>query len=484
MKIDENKKLIAQIFGIVGISFVLITTTQCGKVLGGNEVGVSVENSNDEAGNKGIENENAVESYFDDGVFNEVEVEEEKAKDKKNFKDVKTKEINVDNTVELQDYFDDDVDFSDVEEAISLNDSLAEKDRKILLNLVRMLEKKAPTIDLRCLYENCKLLKVIRESEYTNDKIAAVFDKDQHEFHIIEEDMDYHKINHEILRMINNLSLELEDGNILLKRDFRNKDHSTFLLEGFTEWFNIYLFGYQKTPYAIQVADVSMIQYMLDLNDDEFIQSFVNENASSITNLLEEYLTQEEISKFMGIGQKEYEKKTITKKEMSRKYSILLKGLLESRGNSISSDEMYQMWSMLVQSYGDYSNTYPEEISIMNEEFLSILRSSLDYTENDIVLLDNEKKEIKYCNINQMSMIELENGNIYIGEEYLDENKDRCYYLGDAIYQAKDEDIITPIPVLLNQEDERRKSYTTSDLAMMYFEYMGYDQGEKQAVKK
>lgn len=462
MKININKKLLKKMLLVAGVSFIL---SGCGRDNTPDSIPFAEMQTGDDV----------VDPIYDDS-YDDIE-QDNPEEDSENHE---MRGILVSSSAELNDYFTDTVDFSDVGDVIRANSNLSQQEKKYFLELVQRLEEKAPTVDLRCLYENFKLVDVKMEKQ-KNSATMATFSAENHKITVFQDER--FNYTHEGIHMMNKLYLPQEDKGIILMRNFSlDQDESvSFLKEGFTAWFNDYLFGDEK-GYSIQRSDMNIIKYILDLTDDEFIQLYTGENYTSITKLLGQYLNGEEITTWMDISQQEAND-SIDFSQINKKYSLLLKACITSKGGKVDSDELYQIITLLSNSYNQYSGA-PEEIAAMHHEFMEELAERLDYTNNDIQIQDTNENPISYCDIDQMYFIQHENGDLTLAEKYLDSHANERYY-STFSYKAKDNDVIISINELLNYEAEHHDCYTIFDLATIYSEYSSeYELGSKGARQK
>ncbi len=459
MKIKINKELLKRMFAVVGLSLVL---SGCGRDNTPDVIPYTEVQTNDDVVDPIYD-----DSYDDieqDNLEDEFILDDNPEEDSENHE---MKEILVSSSAELNDYFPDTISFSDVRDAIYNNSNFTKKERQYFLEFVERLEEKASTVDLRCLYENFKLVDVKMEKP-KNSTTMATFSAADHKITIFQDER--FNYTHEGIHMMNKLYLPQEDKGIILMRNFSlDQDESvSFLKEGFTAWFNDYLFGDEK-GYSIQRSDMNIIQYILNLNDDEFIQMGIGENYTSIINCLSQYLKEEEIITWMDISQQE-KNDSVDFSKISKKYSLLLKACITSKGGTVGSDELYQIMTLLSNSYNQYSNVSKTEKMTMHNEFMDELKDRLDYINNDIQILDMKEEPIAYCDIDQMYFILMENGNVIFAEKYLDSQANERYY-ANASYTAKENDIIISINELINYDAEYRDCYTVSELATIYSEY-------------
>lgn len=462
MKIKINNELVRRMLLVAGISLVL---SGCGRDNTPDNISYTETQTEDDA----TLDPNYDDSYDEDSGKEDSEDElvsdDNEKEDSENYE---MKEVLVSNAAELNDYFSDTVDFSDVRDAIYNNSNFTKKEKKYFLEFVDGLEEKAPTVDLRCLYENFKLLRVVKDGKTKNSRVQASFSKKKHEISMFQDQK--FNYNHEVVHMLNTLWLPMEGEKFVLNRDFRldQINSVSFLDEGFTAWFNDYLFG-DEDGYPIQRSDMNIIQYILNLNDDEFIQMGIGENYTSIIDSLSQYLKAEEITKWMDISEQE-KGDAIYFSQMKQKYSLLLKACIASKGGTIGSDELYQIMTLLSNSYNQYYDESRKKVTAMHHEFMKELRDRVDYTNNDIQILDMNKKPIAYCDTDQMYFIPMENGRVMFAEKYLDSQANERYY-ANAPYTPKENDIIISINELINYDAEYRDCYTVSELATIYSEY-------------
>ncbi len=475
MEININKKLLKKMLLVAGVSLVL---SGCGRDTTPDYIPFSDTQTNDDA-NSDSDYDDSYDEDYDDSY--DEDSEKEKSEDESvsdNSEQVDSgnhemKEISISSSAELNGYFSDTVDFSDVRDAIYDNSNLRQQERKYYLELIQRLEEKAPTVDLRCLYENFKLLVLEKKEKPENSRKLASFLPKEHKINIFQDEK--YNYTHEGLHMINNLYLPLEDKNVILNRRFSFDQYNSvsWLEEGFTAWFNAYLFG-DVPDYPIQRSDMNIIKYILNLTDEEFIQMCTGGNYTSIIKCLGQYLKEEEITAWMDISKMDISQQekndSIDFSKINKKYSFLLKACIASKGGMVGSDELYQIMTLLSNSYNKYSNVSKTEKMTMHNEFMGKLKDRLDYTNNDIQILDMKGEPIEFCDIDQMYFILMENENVIFAEKYLDSEANERYY-ANASYTAKANDIVVSINELINYEAEYRDCYTVSELATIYSEY-------------
>lgn len=472
MKINVNREMLKKMFLVAGVSLVL---SGCGSDNTPDYIPFAeVQNNEDSTADPSYEEEYTNDDSYDEYTSDNDEkdlLEDESGFDDSDREDLENhemQEVLVSSSAELDDYFSDTVDFSDVRDAIYNNSNLNQQEKQYFLELVQRLEEKAPTVDLRSLYENFKLLSVEHKETPTDPRISAKFNVNKHKITIFDDESCSY--NHEGLHMLNNLYLPKEDQNVILNRSFSLDQYKSvsFLDEALTAWFNNYLFG-DDASYSILCSDINIIKYILDLTDDELIQIITSKNYMSITEPLGQYLKEKEIITWVDTSQKEKDS-SINFSQVKEKYSLLFKACVASRGGTIGSDELYQIITLLSNSYNQYSEVSKEKISVMHNEFMKESMERLDYINNDIQILDMEEKPIRYCDIDQMYFILMENGNVILAEKYLDSQANERYFT-NASYTATENDIVISINELINYEAEYHDCYTFSELSTIYSEY-------------
>lgn len=457
MRVNFKKSTLRSLFLIAGVSFALS--------------GCSLKKDNNEE-----ELEQLVEYYKDelDKIKNDINNNQEDYDDNEQIEstDKPVENITISNVSDLEQYFEDEVSFQDLRRVIRENMNLSNKDKKRILKIIDKLEEKTPFIDLRCLYENIKLLSMERGKNPDSDSNAvASFSYSEHKINLFEDNDHY--LTHEFIHMIIMLFLNIDDKNIIIDRPFSTEDID-FILEGFTEWFTKYLFDYNKYSYYTQVNDIEIIKYILDLSDEELIEKITDNDASYITKSSKDYLSKDEINDWISISKKELEsikyksKENITSSEMVRKYTILLKACINAK-EIIGSSEKYQIMELLSNSFSYYSDIYEDEVEILKNSIESTLNDILDYTNNDIEIIGVNGVKKEYCDIDQLYLIKVDD-EFFIAEEYFDSNGKEKYYANVA-YEADIDDIIVPISSLIEYDGEQYSSYTINDLMQIYSDY-------------
>ena len=196
----------------------------------------------------------------------------------------------IESSKDLDKYISEDINFSDVKDAIENNDGLSTKDKKRILNSVVKLEKKVPYLNVKSLYKNCEKLKIMN-LKYIDNDYAGVFRPGLKMINL--KCNDPKVFNHELLHATNNLYFN--SGILSYEKSFDswNSEYS-FLKEGFNEWFNSYVFETNAYCYLIQVADIKNFKSILKRNDKEFIEMFINGNYKDFVNDLEKYLNKKD----------------------------------------------------------------------------------------------------------------------------------------------------------------------------------------------
>lgn len=463
MRINFKKSTLRNLFLIVGVSFAL---SGCSFENNSNEEELKqlVEYYKDELDKIKNDSNNNQEDYdYDDNIENDDNEQIEST-------DKPVENITINNVDDFEQYFEDEVDFEDLRNATRENTNLSNNDKKRILKIIDKLEEKASFIDLRCLYENIKLLTIERGKNSNSDSNAiANFSYSEHKINLFKDESHY--LTHELIHMIIRLFLNIDDKNIVIDRPF-STENTDFLSEGFTEWFTKYLFDYNEYAYYTQVNDIEIIKYILDLSDEELIQKITDGDSSYITKSLEDYLSKDEINDWISISEKELDsvkyksKENITSSEMVRKYSILLKACINAK-EIIGSSEKYQIMELLFNSFSYYLDIYKDEVEILKSDIETTLNDILDYTNNDIEIIGINDLKKEYCDIDQLYLIKTAEG-FFIAEEYLDSYGNKKYYANIA-YEADENDIIVSINDLIECNEEKSNSYTINDLIEIYY---------------
>ena len=435
MKININKKNINKWLYLTGLTLSMVSLSACGKKNIKQQANIYEEKTYD----------------YDDEIVDIDELDEDTE-----YESEENKEIYLNKSSELSKYFDESVSFNDVRDAINNNYNLEEKDKENIIKVVDKLEDKTPSIDLRCLYENCKMLNIERkDNNEDNPNTLAYFNPETHIMTLYSDDMHY--LSHEVLHMLNLLYINLDDENINIILDARRKDNKiTFLLEGFIEWFNLYLFDYEdKNAYPVQYNDISIFKYILNMSNSRLISAFTNSDYTGIKNSFGEILDKEELNDLFSICENSVELfnsgKKDNKDDIKKKYDLLLKACINSR-EYLDSDSLYQIMLILKSSYINY---YENNTDITNEYFNKLV--NLSYNKNNsIKLYDGEGNIINYCDIDNMYFIGTEGVGYRIAESFRDENGKKKYYLNtkNKCYNVGDDDVVAPITALLNDNQD------------------------------
>lgn len=263
----------------------------------------------------------------------------------------------IESSKDLDKYISEDINFSDVKDAIENNDGLSTKDKKRILNSVVKLEKKVPYLNVKSLYKNCEKLKIMN-LKYIDNDYAGVFRPGLKMINL--KCNDPKVFNHELLHATNNLYFN--SGILSYEKSFDswNSEYS-FLKEGFNEWFNSYVFETNAYCYLIQVADIKNFKSILKRNDKEFIEMFINGNYKDFVNDLEKYLNKKDADELMGLCSKEFSHEDDSSiDEINRKYSIMAKAYINSMEHLKLGDE-YVIFDNLHQSYKYYKALNSDE---------------------------------------------------------------------------------------------------------------------------
>lgn len=248
----------------------------------------------------------------------------------------------IESSKDLDKYISEDINFSDVKDAIENNDGLSTKDKKRLLNSVAKLEEKVPYLNVKCLYKNCEKLKIMNLKYIDNDDYAGVFYTNSKIINLKCNDPEV--FNHELLHATNNLYFS--SGVLSYEKSFESGNSKySFLREGFNEWFNSSVFETNVYSYHIQVADIGNFKYILKKSDKEFIEMFINGNYKDFVNDLEKYLNKKDADELMDLCSKEFfHEDDSSIDEINRKYSIMAKAYI----NSIDSIETLKHYDKLL----------------------------------------------------------------------------------------------------------------------------------------
>lgn len=377
--------------------------------------------------------------------------------------------------------------FDDVRNAISCNKNLSNNDKKRVLDNIDVLQEKIPYIDLACLYKNCNDLKITHDAE-EKDHVLATFNKYSSTINL---EVDTKTIfNHEFLHMLD--SVYIEDGTSSLeKKHYWNTN--TFLEEGFTEWLNSYLFGTNPTAYETQVADIEIIKYILNGNDKDLIDLFVNKSYNDFADKLGNYLSKKEINELLDLCVKEKED-TDNINDITKKYSIMLKACINSRENNLNKNDLYVIQNLFYNSYetcsclkSDYESITQLKKYIFNETI-----NCLDDVNNELVLYNLADEVIDYCDFDSMYFIRTKNATGFysyaLGEKYIDSDNKVNYYIDDEFltYDEKLENEIVPLASLFNEEEIESISDSgihLEDVVQKYNKMYGVETNNKQYKK-
>ena len=377
--------------------------------------------------------------------------------------------------------------FDDVRNAISCNKNLSNNDKKRVLDNIDILQEKIPYIDLACLYENCNNLKITHDAE-EKDHVLATFNKYNSTINL---EVDTKTIfNHEFLHMLD--SVYIEDGTSSLeKKHYWNTN--TFLEEGFTEWLNSYLFGTNPTAYETQVADIEIIKYILNENDKDLIDLFVNKSYNDFADKLGNYLSKKEINELLDLCVKEKED-TDNINDITKKYSIMLKACINSRENNLNKNDLYVIQNLFYNSYetcsclkSDYENITQLKKYIFNETI-----NCLDDVNNEIILYNLTDEVIDYCDFDSMYFICTKNATGFysyaLGEKYIDSDNKVNYYIDDEFltYDEKLDNEIVPLNSLFDKEEIKNisdRGIHLEDVVQKYNKMYGVETNNKQYKK-
>ena len=354
--------------------------------------------------------------------------------------------IYLNNVKELDSYLDQEITFQDVRDALRNNPNLEDNDKDLINELIDKLEEKTPYLNLKCLYENIKLLQIKRleKTDFTTNVIGS-FDRYSDEIilynykiSLFNNNDDDNTLKHELLHTAHSLVLDTKEGSIEKNFCMQN-DKTSFLKEGFICWFKNYLFPESKSfSYRDLVNDIDIFKYILGVNDKELITLFTEGNYKDILNSNVMHLDDLEIEELINICDKEYnmiqynKSGSLTTYELTRKYDLLLKACINSHQDDMNVDTVYQIQNLLSDSYNYYNII---EIPNFRENLLKQAISALPRKNNNIKITDFYGKRINYCDFNNLVLIYNKNGTgiftYIIGEEYQDTNQQTTYYVDD-----------------------------------------------------
>lgn len=381
--------------------------------------------------------------------------------------------------------------FEDVRNAVDCNKDLSDNDKKRVLDNIDVLQEKIPYIDLDCLYKNCNDLKITHNDE-PKEHVYGTFNKYNSTINL---EVDTKIIfNHEFLHMLDHVYTN--DGNTSLEiKHSWDTSKGKLLKEGFTEWLNSYLFDTKPSAYETQVADIEIMKYIFNNKDKDLIDLFVNKSYKDFVNRLNDYLSNEEISELLGLCVKEKEDTdNYNISDITKKYSIMLKLCINSRGNNLNKNDLYVIQNLFYNSYqkcphlkSDYENIAQLKKYIFNETI-----KCLEDVNNEIVLYNYDDEVINYCDFNNMYLIYDKNStglfSYTLGEKYIDNNNKVNYYIDDDFltYDEKLDNEIVPLKSLFDKEEIKNisdKGIHLEDVVQKYNKMYGVETNNKQYKK-
>lgn len=388
-------------------------------------------------------------------AHNKIEEKKKQEKNKKaskHKKEEKREEIQkvfVKDADELASYLGyDEVSFSALRNAILENTNISSEDKNIIYECVNKIEEKLPFIDLKCFYENIKLLEIekITKEEMSargKQKRNGYFDAENHKI-VVLKDGKMNAFTHEVLHLLNTLYLQKEDK-VIIKND--NIDYVSSINEGFNEWLNVYLFSYDTCSYYEQVKDIDIIKNIMQEESAIFISNYITYGQKFIYNALRSYLEDDQIVALTKICEKEKEnllsydfQNLLIDEEIENKYDILLQALIESRDGSLSQTDVFEMHNLLSSSYRYYElfdapslKKNSNRIEEFNKKYLQMLLNYGKDTNNTIKIEIKDGKYVDYYDINNLGIGYKQEGedkfSIVVAENYKDYNDEGHSYV-------------------------------------------------------
>lgn len=411
----------------------------------------------------------------------------EKFEEPEESKEIET--IQITDNDELTEYLGyNNVSFDEIQTVIRNNAKISEKYKNKILKVINKLEEKTPYIDLRCLYENIKLLDIeeISREEMTKrvgENVAGYFSSSEHKI-VILKNGNNHAFYHEVIHMIIHLELNLGDYKIV--KSFNSNEMGDSFDEGFTEWLTLFLFEFEDMAYQQQVNNMDVIKYLLNENDEEFITDFTNYDYNNIFDKMANFLDLDQVETLFLLCDKEKrslidnneEKTLIEDYEIEDKYDILMQALITSRAGVVNKEEILKIYNLLYKSYKYYLNgvyNSKSDNNIVDDLQKKYFETLLQYAENpsnDIVIYNLEEK-INYYDINSLylGVRKAEDGWSYIiVEKYIDADSNQKYYFSN--YSLLNGDFsqfkCVPITSLISNMDVKN-SVTGEELFNQYY---------------
>lgn len=344
------------------------------------------------------------------------------------------------------------VSFNDVRRELENNQNLTHLYKEEIAKVINKLESKIPNIDLTCLYENLKKLKVEEISENKMRKkgsMNAYFSPGEHKIVLIKNHKYIkHIVHHETIHMLSELNLDTEKYLVCKSYGGKN-DFGRSYREGLTEWLNIILFPndeYSKSnvsSYPIEVNDIEIIRTILKQSKQQIAEEFVNYNSDMLYNNLADYLSFDELDKLFNLSDKQLKQsdiKTIKASEIKEKYDLLLTAMMVSKFGVINNYEIYDIAKLFKKSLNWYLNVqYVDDLgltrNISDELMINIMETLYHYgmdINNDIKITSTreDQDEIQYCNKNNLCLGYKQVNDRYefiLIEEYQDDQNNYYY---------------------------------------------------------
>lgn len=380
------------------------------------------------------------------------------------------------NSDDLDKYINNNVTFSNIREVIDNNKNLKQDEKDNLMTIIDKIKEKADYIDLKYLYQNCKSLKITRNIN-KDENILGFFNKSTTTINISCD--DFHVFSHEVLHMTNLICLKKGDTFISNKDSWDEAEFKP-INEGFTEWFNNYLFNDEIEAYKITSSDINIFKYILNYSDKDLIKMFINGNSKVFSDKLKKYMNESEFNELMKIYLKEDEnQENITIDDITKKYSILLNACIKSRKDSFDVNDLYVIQNLLHDSYKNYNylkNDYDSLFQLKKYIFNESIKK-IENVNNEIILSNYAYigDVISYCNFDNMYLIHSKDNNtgyqVYmLGEKYIDIDNKINYYVDDEFisYDDKNYNEIVPLNSLFNDKNISNNAITLDEAIDKY----------------
>lgn len=312
------------------------------------------------------------------------------------------------------------------------------------------LEKKAPNVDLTCLYHNLKRLKIeeiSKEEVYkrTGKNMNGYFVAKDHRLVINKTNLDRKRTVHrEVLHMLNHLWLETK--NYVVHRSYvTKKNKGKSYQEGMLEWINEYLFPHDElNGHLLQKNDTEIIRNILNKDKQEFVEEYVNSDSDHLYNDLAKYVNFDfdQLDQLFSYTNQELEEEKIDVQQTQNKYDTLLEAMIVSRSGVLNAYEIYEIARLFNRSTdcylsSRYQDTFNSGQSISSQMPKRVMETLSNYglnIKNDLTITtaNEEKENIPYLNKDQLyfgyKRIGEDKYQYTLIEEYLDD-KQRYRYI-------------------------------------------------------